>query len=685
VRRRELRLRFGYLALLIAAGGLLVLGIAPLLWSALHLGLPSLISWTGVAGIIAGVSFVAHFFPAVLVGTIFPQVTSSQFAAAPGATATEVITPYVNQSFILYDAYSQTSTVYATADEAMNQALTNLQNGPYSGNPLSPGAGEIHCRAGTYVFNSQHQLTEGASVIFETGNTVSTGPSFSGSTFAQFTLVPIFVLDDSSSLIGAFEVAGASNQALAAMQYATNNARIQNCGIATQVQIPINSNNGPIEGLLIQSNIFNVGVPSNPAIAISLATTTNVYDNSITISDNQFLSMEVTVLANIGSNFQQTGSNSFLYPSLLFSVNVITLSSAFPEAGVTVNLDFSAYVTVQNNYVNMQYSTANAPVNPIFLKFSGVGIMVSDNVILTVSGSTASNGTGIQVLSTGNDNHFHVIGNMFQADSSSAGSTSAGFFVQVQGNATNNYTVNEIICQDNVAIGCSTNHYYFANAPPSSGGSLTVGHTITIAGNYSNRCGEDNVDIEPVGGAFGDVHILNNHFTDYNWTNNAGGYAGIALNRGNSGYIYGPVYIDNNSMMSSDGGEIQLGIFVQGNVYQLCITGRNTALKQTQFGVATINPIPTNQSYNTIFGNSFTIPGSLTTASVPASGATGITTNQTACDADLVISGGTVTKIQINGITMPGTSGVFHMGPLDTVEITYTGTPTTWTYIIHGG
>jgi len=638
MKRLDLSLRFGLIALAMGAGCLTMLGFFPALLPAIHLAIPSVIFATSIAWIIEGGLFVMHFVPAAVFGAVYPQASASNLAAFPDSTASEVITPFL-QDTLLYDSLTQTTTAFSTADQAFGQAIANLN--------AQGNGGEIRMRAGAYSFQAQKNIPNNVSVIAERGVTVTAAPGYGGTPLAQFTLVPIFVLGINSDLIGVTEIAGTSNQSLVqtATSPSTTRTTITQNVIVTQVQIPLISNEYP-SGISIVSNVFNAA--GNIAISSGSSSPLFAAPGSLIIEGNHFIAVTGTILTTIGSNLVPTPPNvTGLDGNMLFNSNIILLESSFPTGGAVIVLNYSNNINIVGNYVNMQYEGNSYPSNPIFLQYSGVSLRAADNLILCLSsssgGSTTTNGIAFQIISNSNYSRFHFFGNMFQAESGAKGSTATGYFLTATATGTDG-DFNEVICQGNIVIGCCINHYYLQQGT-SALATLTQGHTITISGNYSNRCGQDNIDIEPNSESFGDIHILDNHLTDYNWSNSSSPiYAGIAINRGNSGWVYGPVFIDNNSMMSSDGNESQIGIFVQGNVYQLCISGRNTAFVQGIGG--NTNPPVSN---NSIFGNTFKIPGSITTLAYPAT-ATPVV-NQTSCDADLVIAGGTLTAIAVNGVT----------------------------------
>lgn len=70
--------------------------------------------------------------------------------------------------------------------------------------------------------------------------------------------------------------------------------------------------------------------------------------------------------------------------------------------------------------------------------------------------------------------------------------------------------------------------------------------------------------------------------------------------------------------------------------------------------------------------------GSMTAAAIPASGTA--LANPYSIPCAVTISGGTVTAIAINGVTVAGTSGTFYLQPGNTITLTYSVAPT-WTWV----
>ena len=102
----------------------------------------------------------------------------------------------------------------------------------------------------------------------------------------------------------------------------------------------------------------------------------------------------------------------------------------------------------------------------------------------------------------------------------------------------------------------------------------------------------------------------------------------------------------------------------------------NPCVAQTTNGTLTPAVIP-----HSILGVSVPVPGALGLA-VPASA--GVTPNPIHMPFSLVVVGGTVTAIAVNGVTTGLTAGTFFIDCNDTYTITYSVAPTTFDAVMHG-
>jgi hypothetical protein len=68
--------------------------------------------------------------------------------------------------------------------------------------------------------------------------------------------------------------------------------------------------------------------------------------------------------------------------------------------------------------------------------------------------------------------------------------------------------------------------------------------------------------------------------------------------------------------------------------------------------------------------------GSITTPSIPTSGSSHPVTNNTGVDVIAYITGGTVTVVNVDGVTTGATSGPFYIPSGGTIYITYSVAPT---------
>ncbi|MGI0067080.1 MAG: hypothetical protein ACREB9_01440, partial [Thermoplasmata archaeon] len=304
-------------------------------------------------------------------------------------------------------------------------------------------------------------------------------------------------------------------------------------------------------------------------------------------------------------------------------------------------------------------------------------VQIDDNFVLCFAGTggAANNSTYVKITPGANSADLMVRNNHFYGAEQGVGTIGFGYGIQIVGAGT----FNELFIQNNYLGANWTNTIFIESA---SGATLTDTHSLMITGNFTQRGGQDSLLIEANGGSFGQVSVLGNQFTDYNWSNTASpAYAGVALNRtSTTGSIFGPVYINDNVYVVIDASQTITGVFIGSagaNVFQLCIGSRNYASLNTQAGTGT----PTVESHS-VRGTVFTIPGSVAAPSVPASGAA--TLNQVSADATLVVTGGTVTAIAVNGTSIGTTSGQVILKALDTYTLTYSTAPTL-TYIIHGG
>ena len=157
---------------------------------------------------------------------------------------------------------------------------------------------------------------------------------------------------------------------------------------------------------------------------------------------------------------------------------------------------------------------------------------------------------------------------------------------------------------------------------------------------------------------------------------------GISVN-GVSGSPVGGVVVENNFIYSNmfSGGTTQAHAINFGAFHQLCTAiGNNVGFAGTQ---ATWSP--SNSGING-FGQSDYVannPGfnPVGLLSGPSIGTSGIaTTNPWGVPATIYVTGGTVSDIAINGSSTGLTSGMFRLGPSQSITLTYSVAPT-WTWI----
>ena len=262
------------------------------------------------------------------------------------------------------------------------------------------------------------------------------------------------------------------------------------------------------------------------------------------------------------------------------------------------------------------------------------------------------------------------------------GTAGGGYCIYLSATAAG---LNEVFIEDNQFNVNTINHVYMA-AYPTQG--LTVGHTIRIARNYSNRASQDAYRIEPNGGQIGEIQILDNLCVDHNWSNSTSPYyAMIAVNRGSSGSVFGCLISGNyggttDAQVSFSGTAVQYGVWVAGNVYSLNITD-NTFDHEAQTGVAPIAGVGGYFLNNSIFGQVLSQSENGNPTVTPATGVK--TFNQFGWKALLIISGAAITNVTVDGATVAasGTTPVLiELGALDWFSIAYTGTITI-EYILH--
>ena len=240
-------------------------------------------------------------------------------------------------------------------------------------------------------------------------------------------------------------------------------------------------------------------------------------------------------------------------------------------------------------------------------------------------------------------------------------------------------TINLVNIETNTIIGGNMGVLWETDAA-----SLTDGYAIIIRGNRMDKQSSSNIYFNnPAGSVIGEIQIVNNYLQNANWANSGSGY-GVMLNgAGVLATYYGPIQITGNHITTHQGQNVLAVVIAnasgQGSFGSPITIRDNSAVEQTTSGTLT----PVGMLYDlTGTGLQFSVPGSTTALSVPASGT--VTTNPLHVPMELVITGGVVTAVAVNGVTVPFTSGSIFIDCNDTYTITYTTAPTTFTAVMHG-
>lgn len=665
--------RYGYLALLVASGALLFIfgGYNIFIY---HFSMPNIESlrYLYYSFIVFGTAFVGPlslFFPTFggqgtpgpsgpagspgPVGPTGPNGAAGAAGPIGPSTVTQAIYTDPSSNIKLWNKYTGDVTTQSNIDTAISQAITNISG-------VSPTGASIFIAsnaAGTaWTISSQHILPNNVSLIFENGVQFNNNVT-SGTLYAEFTEYPAFVLGNNGQMVGA----SCASTSGASVALNSTNCSVVNSSIQNHVQLVGGAAN------TLGYNVISCYFTGAGAIQISGPSTGSTRYNNININDNVFVGSTSAVYDTIGTETQSTigyvgftiTGNTLIVAASISGINMLNIiTGSSGTVGVTVSGNSFANDPASSStvtFVNFKQptTTTNQPIDAT--------ISANTFNLLGITGTTRTNCTAISIVNSGTT--FTIVGNNARAASGSLGATQQGYFVSVSGG-----TINELQVTSNICISCIS-----MISVSGSSSQLTTGHNWLISHNYSNRASQDSIQIE-TSGVLGLISIQNNWLSDANWINNATSpyYAGIAINRNNTGSFFGPVQIEGNRIDTHDGTQSIQGVFVQGNVYQL-VFGYNPSYQQTVAGTST----PTQWNHS-LFGTTFTQPGSASPA-VPSSATA--TVNQVHTYTTLVISGGTVTVIAINGVTTGLVTGLFELRPLDSITITYSVAPTTWTYI----
>lgn len=159
-------------------------------------------------------------------------------------------------------------------------------------------------------------------------------------------------------------------------------------------------------------------------------------------------------------------------------------------------------------------------------------------------------------------------------------------------------------------------------------------------------------------------------------------YDGVFVN-GASGTLVTGVVIENCYIYSDifNGGTTQAHAINLGGFHQLCtIIGNNVGFAGSQASWAPSNGVigGFGQTDYVTDNPGFNPVGFLSGPAVASTGT--VVTNPWGVPATIYVSGGTVSEIDINGNNTGLTSGMFQVGPSQTITLTYSGLPT-WVWI----
>ena len=214
----------------------------------------------------------------------------------------------------------------------------------------------------------------------------------------------------------------------------------------------------------------------------------------------------------------------------------------------------------------------------------------------------------------------------------------------------------------------------------------TTGGPGLLVGGQSNQITGCNIE--------GNAHhgIVVNQFGSYTlindckiYTNSTAGnnlYDGISIN-GASGSPVTGVVMDSNFIYPNlfSGGTTQAHAINFGAFHQLCSAiGNNVGFAGTQAAWSPSNSVINGFGQSDYIANNpgFNPVGLLSGPSVGTSGVP--TVNPWGIPVTIYVTGGTVSNIAINGNATGLTSGMFRLGPSQSITISYSGAPT-WTWI----
>jgi len=605
--------------------------------------------------------------------TFSPPLVSSVSSKAPSWTgATEQIY-YQNGVLTLWDQISQTSSNPSNPDVALNNAIANL----------GTSGGTIKFGRGTYTFLQNHVLSN-VEISSEEGAIFVPGTGFSATVPAGFTNSSIFTANGNVYIKGISVqnpngVTGVSfvNQ-LAPILY------IQNCP-DIEMLITISAANGSTFntnscGVYITNNLFKNGggitftIPSTaPTVTVleNVNIAQNTWDPSCSVAciqpdntgtvsscrlqswsfnDNSVLTTQFTGLAEInfggiddatqayqiygtgggGGNSQIRGNRINIVSGSKYCIYL----SSYGSSGIPDVLENSIGIN----------TPASGSTSKVALIRAGIGV---------------SNGAQGIIYGRINDNY------MWSQGPGGFPSFNNATHVDIESGI-----VNLIDIQDNYMIGGA----YGINVVFNS--ALTNAYAIKIEGNRIDKVQFDciNVDV-PSGGTGGEIIITSNYLQNPNWAGSGTAYAGIAIGR-SGGTVYGPTVISNNRI-STHQNQNAVGLFL-GTGVDITATqiANNVGMAQSTAGF--LNPPGLN---NTVGALSFGSKNSSVDIATPPSGTP--TTNPLGVPISLVVTGGVIEAIFINGVNTGLVSGVFYLSSTDTFMIIYVAPPLL-TAIIHG-
>ena len=214
----------------------------------------------------------------------------------------------------------------------------------------------------------------------------------------------------------------------------------------------------------------------------------------------------------------------------------------------------------------------------------------------------------------------------------------------------------------------------------------TTGGPGLVVGGQSNQITSCNIEGNAQHGItvneFGSYTLITDCKIYANSGAGNGLYDGILIN-GVSGTPVTGVVIESNFIYPNlfSGGTTQRYAVNLGGFHQLCsIIGNNVGFAGTQAAWS-----PSNSRINGFGQSDYVVsnPGfnPVGLLSGPSVGVSGIaTTNPWGVPATIYVTGGTVSSIAINGNVTGLTDGMFHLGPGQSITLTYSSAPT-WTWI----